>query len=295
MSEKCIIFILGVGRSGTSALTRVLSLCGCVLPNALLGANDANPRGFWEPCDAVKINDEFLFRHGSTPFDPTMRLQEELCLDVTEREDFVGRIREFLAGCPSGPLLVIKDPRITPLFEFWLEAARRNAFAVKVVVPVRAPSEVAASAAVLGVSAELSNTIWLKCNLLAERHSRDLPRVTVRYENLLANWRAEVSRISQRLDIPLRLDRASDIDQFLSPDLHRQRDSTPPADVFRVTWISRVYAVLSGAAEDVPIEQSSMDEIYEAYRACERVFRVSLDDFRGKFSPEILYGHGKGD
>ena len=32
------LFVLGLGRSGTSALTRVLSLCGAALPAGLLGA-----------------------------------------------------------------------------------------------------------------------------------------------------------------------------------------------------------------------------------------------------------------
>jgi hypothetical protein len=52
MDGKELIFILGMARSGTSALTRVLSLCGCALPKSLKEANDGNPRGFWEPVEA---------------------------------------------------------------------------------------------------------------------------------------------------------------------------------------------------------------------------------------------------
>ena len=45
METGNIIFILGMGRSGTSALARLLSLCGGRLPDELLPPNDANPTG----------------------------------------------------------------------------------------------------------------------------------------------------------------------------------------------------------------------------------------------------------
>ncbi len=43
-ARPVILFVLGMGRSGTSALTRVLSLCGGTLPAKLVGANAGNPR-----------------------------------------------------------------------------------------------------------------------------------------------------------------------------------------------------------------------------------------------------------
>src|SRR5580693_2048191 len=68
------LFVLGFARSGTSALTRVLSLCGATLPPRLLGATARDPGGFWEPRAAVYLNGTILRRHGSAGFDPTLRL-----------------------------------------------------------------------------------------------------------------------------------------------------------------------------------------------------------------------------
>ena|SRR5712692_4834194 len=70
MGDRQVLFILGMGRSGSSALTRVLSLCGGSLPEPLLGSGPGNPTGHWEPLDALKMNDEFLMRHGSGWWDP---------------------------------------------------------------------------------------------------------------------------------------------------------------------------------------------------------------------------------
>ena len=60
------LFVLGMPRSGTSALTRVLSLCGGTLPAGMMGADSANPRGYWEPRKALHLND-------SNPVPPRQR------------------------------------------------------------------------------------------------------------------------------------------------------------------------------------------------------------------------------
>jgi hypothetical protein len=281
--RKDLIFILGLGRSGTSALARILSLCGCVLPQALTGPADANPSGYWEPLDALKLNDEFLLRHGATYFDPTLRLQGELSFTRGETDRYIGQIRAFLGQCPSGSPLVIKDPRITVLFDFWLQAARAEGFDVKVIVSIRRPQEVAASlAAWVEASEELWHALWLKYNLLAEVHSRSLPRVFVEYSSLLEDWRLQVARISRSLDVDLATGDALAIDTFLTRDLHRQRHSGPLTATFGYPWLSNAYTILAGAAADRTPDTKELDEILRAYRACERAFRISLDDARGK-------------
>src|ERR1700733_12350416 len=118
MSEKVLIYVLGMGRSGTSALTRVLSLCGGTLPGRLLPASDMNPKGFWEPLDALEMNDTFLKTHGSSWFDPTLRIQQEIAFDTDRAEAFIDQLRNFLTQCPTGPALIVKEPRITALSKF---------------------------------------------------------------------------------------------------------------------------------------------------------------------------------
>lgn len=80
--QPVLLFVFGMGRSGSSALTRVLSLCGGALPEALVGATEHNPLGHWEPQRALEINDAFLGQHGASWFDPTLRLEGELTVDT---------------------------------------------------------------------------------------------------------------------------------------------------------------------------------------------------------------------
>jgi hypothetical protein len=275
-----LLFVLGVARSGTSALARVLSLCGGALPSSLVGAMADNPRGHWEPREANLINERILRRNGSSGFDPTMRLQEAGAFDVEETAACIEEIQAFLAKLPSAPYVVIKDPRISLLSGLWFEAARLSGFDVKVVFAVRHPSEVIASvAARSSVSSELSSALWLKVNLLAEADTRDVPRVFVEYANLLQDWRREMKRVSVALGVNLEAFDEVAIDKFLSPSLQHQTHSGPPTDLFGADWISVAYETLAAAACDQPWDQSVLDYVFEAYRTSEHDFRTVLEGF----------------
>ena len=275
------LFVIGVQRSGTSALARVLSLCGGTLPAGLAGADASNPLGFWEPRASIRINYTILRRHGSVWFDPTLRLQEEGAFDAGEKAACIAEIRAFLTTLPAAPLVVIKDLQITVLSGMWFEAARLAGFDIAAVIAVRHPQEVTASLAALNrTSPELASALWLKANLLAERHTRGLPRVFVEYANLLDDWRREIKRISAALAIDLNTRDEGAIEEFLEPDLHRQRDCGPVTEPFGTDWISAVYEALRAGARDEPWDQSELDRVFEAYRASEHGFRAAFEQFQ---------------
>lgn len=281
MPERQIIFVLGMGRSGTSAIARVLSLCGACLPEPLLGASESNLKGHWESIEAININNALLSRHGASWYDPTLRLQGEIEFSAQEKETHIEKIRAFIERYYAEPLIVIKEPRIAALGEFWFEAARRASISAKVVIPIRHPDQVAASLVARdGVSPELANVLWLKYNFLAERSSRQLPRVFVEYPNLLGDWRKEIGRISEHLAVDLSDADKAAIDRFLDPNLHRQRSYGKPSDMLGQTWTSETYAALSAAARDEPLNLRKIDAMFSAFAACERTFRRSLDEFR---------------
>lgn len=274
------LFVMGIHRSGTSALTRVLSLCGGRLPARLAGANRGNPLGYWEPRASLWINYTILRRHGSDWFDPTLRLQEQSAFDGEEYATCIAEIKAFLATLPAAPLVVIKDLYITLLADMWFEAARLAGFDVVTVIAVRHPQQVAASLAALnGTSPELAHALWLKYLLVAERHTREVPRVFVEYTNLLDDWRREIARISAALAIDLNTRDEGAIEEFLKPDLHRQRHCGAVDETFGTDWIATVYDALSAAARDEPWDQSAVQRVFEEYRASQHGFQTAFEDF----------------
>lgn len=284
-AKPVALFVLGLGRSGTSALTRVLSLCGAALPAGLLGATKGNPRGCWESRAAIHLNEAILRRHGSSGYDLTLRMQEEGAFDAEENAACVGKIRAFLATLPAAPVVVIKEPKMTALSGMWLDAARQAGFDVATVIAVRHPHDAVASLVTrasrqnyVQVSPELGSAWWLKYTLLAERDTRGVPRVFVEYANLLEDWRREVKRISAALAIDLNAQDEDAIDEFLTPDLQHHRHDGPVAEPFGGDWISAVYEELRAAARDEPWDESELDRVFEAYRASERGFRTAFEE-----------------
>ena len=59
-TEKVALLVLGMHRSGTSALARVLSLAGAKLPQNLVAAGEGNETGHWEPVRIALLNDEIM-------------------------------------------------------------------------------------------------------------------------------------------------------------------------------------------------------------------------------------------
>lgn len=289
MRERQIIFVLGMSRSGTSVLTRVISLCGAHVPGPVHGASPANPSGHWEPLAALELNDEFLFRHDSTWYDPALDFQTKMKTCDDGREKFIRDITLFLQQCSNAPVLVIKDPRITSLSEFWFAACCRAGFAVKVVVSVRHPSEVVASLRQRdGTSEELGNVLWLKYNLLAERNSRGVQRAFVEYTNVLHDWRREIRRIADCLAVELKATDELAVDSFVNQALYQQRNDGTVNNIFGEPWTARVYDALSNSARGVQIDIKTLDAVFAAFSASQRTFLNSFHEFRGRFSPQSL-------
>ncbi len=273
------LFVMGMARSGTSALTRALSLCGGTLPAGMAGANSGNPLGYWEPRATNVLNDAIMQRHRSSWLDPTLRLQEEDAFGAKANAAYIAAIGSFLKKLPTAPLVVIKDPRITALSGLWFEATRQAGFDIAIVIAVRHPQEVVASLATRsGASPELASALWLKYNLLAERQTRGLPRLFVEYPNLLDNWRLEIKRTSAALAIDLNARDEGAVDEFLKPDQRRERNSGTVTEPFGIDWISEVYETLHAAARDEPLDASRLDRVFEAYRASEYGFRRAFED-----------------
>jgi hypothetical protein len=288
-ARPIVLFVLGMGRSGTSAITRALSLCGGTLPAGLRGADAANPRGYWEPRASLLLNRAILESHGSLGADPSLRLLEKAAFGAKEKAAYIAKIRAFLDRLPTEPLVVIKDLNIVVLSDMWFEAARLAGRDIAAVIAVRHPQEVIASnAAVARVSPELTSALWLKSNLLAERNTRGLPRVFVEYANFLKDWRREIARISAALAIDLSCRDDNAIEEFLTPDLHRQRHCGPVTDRFGTDWISTTYEVLCAAARDGSWDESALDRIFEAYRASEHDFRKAFENCR-EVSTSLLF------
>ncbi len=232
--SQTAVVVVGMHRSGTSAMARVLGLAGADMPEHVIKAASDNPLGFWEPRDVVALNDEILRTVGSDWDDIFGARVDGLTRPLWA--DFLPRARSVLALNYAGKALaVMKDPRVSLLTPLWRQALAEEGFESVFVIMVRDPIEVAQSIAARDeATVQASVLAWLSHMIAVERDTRDAKRVFVRYSDLVDNWRPVLDRVGSALSValPVTPKVADEISRFLSRSA-RHHTSDPS------TWIER--------------------------------------------------------
>src|ERR1700722_17915406 len=221
------IVVLGMHRSGTSALAGVLCGLGGAAPTKdLMGPHPCNQKGLFEALGLAQAHDEFLAAAGSRWHD--WRKFDLQWAHSQAAAQYSAKIRTVLAEeFGDEPVIVLKDPRICRFVPYTLSLLADLNVSPVAVLPVRNPLEVALSLQRRdNFAVPKSMMLWLRHVLDAEYFSRSLPRYFLPYEGLLQNWRHHVDRIAEQTDIawPDRSDRSGvEIDQFLTMELYHER------------------------------------------------------------------------
>ena len=287
-AKRIAILVAGMHRSGTSALTRVLNIAGCDLPENLVKARRDNVAGFWESQSVADLNQEILASAGSSWDDwrPFPRDWYESPVAGEFRERAVTIVQSEFGG---SRLFALKDPRVCRLMEFWIEIVGACGVRPLVVSPIRNPFDVASSLHVRNdIDPGIGQLIWLRHVLDAEAASRDLKRAFLRYEKLLKEAHALVGRLEDDLEIAL--PKASspyaemDIDEFLSPVLrhHSSDDVSHRSHPNLSNWIRTSFEILDRWSHGDVREEDTSD--------LDRI-RTAFDDATPAFSRALAAGH----
>jgi len=283
MPDRRAILILGMHRSGTSALTRVLNLCGAALPDDVLPPNFANETGYWEPAAIVNLHDELLKASGSAWDDPLAF--PVAWFDSPEGRAYVARLAQEIAQTfGAAPLFAVKDPRACRLVPLWLRTLESMAIEPLVVLLVRHPREVAASLGRRDGMAEASALmLWLQHVLAAERDTRGCRRVVVTYEQLLDGPADVIDRIERHLGVVLPEPHGPDspaaeaIRSFLQPSLRHSRLGREDLDDAAITSaIGVTYDWALKAAAALPIDAAVLDRVRDELTQAERTMAPLL-------------------
>ena len=247
------VLVLGMHRSGTSALTRLLNLHGAALGDELMPARCDNPTGFWEHSAAVAIHERLLAALGMAWDDPRLLPQGwEATEPANEALVAIGELiaREFA----EQPLWAIKDPRLCRFVPLWRRAMAAHGIDARVVLVTRAPGEVAASLQARdGLPTAIGNLLWGRYLVDALHGTEGMPRTLIHYGELLHDWRTAIDGIDAALQLGLHRDQhvAAECDRFLSPQLrHHAGDPDAAADAL----VEPLRIALDTAGIDVRID-----------------------------------------
>jgi hypothetical protein len=231
-----LVLITGTGRSGTSTMSGTLHHLGLNVPGPHLGANDSNPKGFFESTWAVGFHKEIAKAAGIHEFDSRPSAFERAQAAITP--ELRQRLVDFVAEhAPEGDQLVVKDPRTVWTQSLWREAAGQSGMDIRYISMLRHPAEVVGSRATYYANPDdeeqrrryetFNVARWINSSVISERETRGFPRAFVRYTDLLESWRPVLARLGEDLglhyDVDLASGEPSPVDEFIDPDLRRHR------------------------------------------------------------------------
>lgn len=227
MGGKCLI-VLGMHRSGTSALTGVLSNLGIDTGTSLSPADYAvNPKGFWEHQKIVAIHEELLASIESS-WDDERPLPKNWWRDPSINRFKLALHEVIQQDFAQSVLWAVKDPRLSRLLPLWIEILNEIEVQPLIVITVRHPYEVARSLEKRdGFIPDKSYLLWLRYLIEMEAASRELPRVLVTYEQLLMDWRQVVQQIAKSFSLLFDINdhQQNLIENFLEPSLRHYEAS----------------------------------------------------------------------
>src|SRR5882724_5252608 len=241
------ILVLGMHRSGTSAIARVLEAMGAYVGESadLLPAHPLdNPAGYWERTELVIAHDRFLAATGHA-WDRVAGLDSR-ALDTDARATLSSRLQQVIDNLKAaGKPWLVKDPRLCLLLPQWLPLLDDAAC----VIVVRDPREIAASmrASHRGVyTSHFIMALWEKYlrTMLADLRGRRA--LFVSYAGMLADAQVQSSRLLQglrALGIDQRLHNVSgaELETLLDIRLHRSQPRShmllSPAQEILFAWL----------------------------------------------------------
>ncbi|HPI87199.1 MAG TPA: hypothetical protein PLR01_12550 [Bacteroidales bacterium] len=291
--RKCLI-VLGMHRSGTSAITGALSETGFEIGKNIMPPADENPKGFFENSSIVSLNDQILSElyvfWDDTLFIPDGWWKSEIFSGYKEK------IRIILEDeYPGDKPMLVKDPRMCVLLPLYLEVLQQMGTEPAFLVCVRHPLPVARS---LGrrnnMPAEKASLLWADYQFKAELYSRGFSRLFVAYDEFLSDPLQVLYSIKDKLvpemNIPDEV--AGRIGSFVDPALSNRFPESNRLYDLPYTGIANLYTIqqsshLRDLKED---ERVTTDGIRHQFENLNRFFNGMPDQYRAALTVEFENG-----
>jgi hypothetical protein len=271
------VVVLGMHRSGTSAVARGVAALGVHLGNNFLDAQPENPTGYWEDKGIVELNERVLER---------LRLKWDDVAPIG-REAFGSwrmwrlrreAIRYLRLTFTSRALWGFKDPRTLRLLPFWERVFGECRVDDAYLLVIRNPASVASSLfARQAMPVETAQRLWLVHVVPFLSDLARKPLAVVDYDLLMRDPRAQLGRIADKLALPgadpAEIDRFAG--EFLDANLRHTLFSLDEID--GTTEVGRftrdVYALLYDVADD---KREVDDAFWSAWKKLERPLDCAL-------------------
>lgn len=201
-SDKRLVVVLGMHRSGTSAITRALEVLGVNIgANLLPSVDGVNAKGFFEDVDINSLNVEILRALGSD-WHSLAKIEPE-DIEALDKGEYFLRATEMLRKkTADAPIFGFKDPRVAKLLPFWRQIFLRCQLNTDYVLVVRNPLSVVRSLAKRDdLAPEKTYLLWLGHVLNSLAYTEKARRVLIDYDHFVQEPRKNLETMADRLDL----------------------------------------------------------------------------------------------
>lgn len=291
-----LVIVTGSGRSGTSSVAGTLKRLGLHIPQPEVPADERNPRGYYETAWVAAFHKVWLDDVPVRTIDARPHAGEIAMSTVTpEREDELRDwLRAELAAQPAGTVTAVKETRAYWVYPLWERVAADVGASLTSLTMLRHPAQVVRSRDAAYLSGESEQfrrqrettnvAAWLNSVFETERATRGRPRAFVPYYDLIADWRAAMTRAFDQLGLAMPdVSGHHPVDDFVSTSLNRSAPdweglmvSRSLVDLAERTWAAATALVArpDDEAATALLEQLRVEyvELYETAAA------IALDD-----------------
>ena len=192
-----LILVMGMHRSGTSALAGLLHSGGVFMGKNLVGRSRNNPKGHFEDRELQEINRSILGYFGGS-WRNVPEMNDKLSNEI------VDRMRFLYNNYASRSIWGWKDPRMAVTFPSWRDVIKEKVVFLHI---LRKPDEVVASLKKRHskFSREEALELWDKYNLAIVEWVRkwEIGCLMIKFDDLVEDAFREQKRIEKFCDIEL--------------------------------------------------------------------------------------------
>jgi hypothetical protein len=214
------LIVLGMHRSGTSALTGALHACGAYagLNSDLTGSNVENPKGFFERRDIRQICDELLYS-ADADWWKTSAFEIGKVGNIQLKQQRMA-FAEIVNVLSKEKVWILKEPRLCLLLPLLLDIIPKPIC----LLIYRNPIEVAKSLRTRNqISLQQGISLWEKYTLSALDAIHSKPHIRVSYHDLISDPDYTLSNIIKKLSKfgVKGLSNTFELSSFIDKSLHR--------------------------------------------------------------------------
>ena len=280
-----LVVVLGMHRSGSSAITRLLLAMNIDLgDNLMLPIKGNNDKGFWEDVDINSLNIQMLNAIGYRWYQLAPLTNENV--DLLVEKGFYDKALTLLRSkVKVSSIFGFKDPRLAKLIPFWKRVFKMLEYKVSYILTSRSPYAVAQSLELRDkFPRKMGCWLWFGHVITALYETQNERCIVCDYDQLMDAPLVQANRLAGFLQCQLVLEKfEAYINDFLDEGLRRIKYCTNLSEVnkFCPPMVSHVYQhLLSRIGADEMDAQSTtvVDGWYNNYLNNDELFTL-LDEY----------------